>query len=222
MRTASTLRGAGRAQTGPAAVLGSGREQLLYPLVRYAQQLRSIPERESGRLRKVARSARHRIGGFSLGSHASVAAAASQSKLPPDRRGESDFESELSLSSVVHPELERFPDPAPDLLECPAMRMAAGHGGNPGQPRPGLVPLDHDPVAHRSHFLPRHGSRSRSIARSVPGGRSSPACTGTVVSQSSHRTRTCDPRCRTTPQPSCRSNRRSLLPVMIPCCGATV
>jgi hypothetical protein len=38
---------------------------------------------------------------------------------------------------------------------------------------------------------PKHGSKSRSIFRSVPAGNASPAWTATVVEHAPHRTRTC-------------------------------
>jgi len=64
-----------------------------------------------------------------------------------------------------------------------------------------------------NHRLPRHGSKSRSIARSVPGGRSCPAWTGTVVTHLPQRTRTCEPTCRTSTHPRSRSRRSRSLPV---------
>jgi hypothetical protein len=44
-----------------------------------------------------------------------------------DRGWQADLELELSMPSVVDPELERFPNPPPDLLEGSPMRVAAGH-----------------------------------------------------------------------------------------------
>jgi hypothetical protein len=53
--------------------------------------------------------------------------------------------------------------------------MASGDRRHTREPRAALVPLEDNPISlHRSHLDPRHGSRSRSIARSVPGGRSCP------------------------------------------------
>src|SRR5580693_4484876 len=59
--------------------------------------------------------------------------------------------------------------------------MCAGQRGYVGHP-PVAVTGHHDVVLHRlfSHPFPKTGSRSRSIARKVPG-RTSPACWATVV-----------------------------------------
>src|SRR2546428_716688 len=120
------------------------------------------------------------------------------------------------MRRITHPEIEGFTDAFPGLVDRASVGVTARHARHPRDPRATLVALIDDLVpVHlnlRSHFLPRHGSRSRSIARSVPGGRSSPAWTGTVVRQSPHSTRTWDPRCRTGAHGGGRS-ARSRLPV---------
>jgi hypothetical protein len=70
--------------------------------------------------------------------------------------------------------------------------------------RLGRAPPDRS-SRHLLQFRPTQRSKSRSMLRRVPGGRSSLAWTGTVVSQPpGHRTRTCEPFCRTDRQPSFR------------------
>jgi hypothetical protein len=126
---------------------------------------------------------------------------------------------ELRVVGVVDPQAQRLTNPAPRLLERSPMRMAAADRRDAREPRTGLVALEDDAVLtavalYLSHLFPRHGSRSRSTARIVPGGMSSPGWTGTVVWHRPHRTPTCEPRWRRTSQPRRLNIRRSLLPVI--------
>src|SRR5437773_7668938 len=132
----------------------------------------------------------------------------------PDARGEPDVVREARPACVSHEQTERLPDALTCLVDRAAVGVAALHRRNARDPVSRLIQLiDHAIVLHARHPFPKHGSRSRSIARSVPGGRSSPACTGTVVTHLPHSTRTWEPLRRTSSQPSLRSRRRSSLPV---------
>jgi hypothetical protein len=76
---------------------------------------------------------------------------------------------ELGGLGIFSPERQRLPKPPARLLERPAVRVAAAKTPDAGDPRAALVAFENDSIVatlHRSHFFPRHGSRSRSIARS--------------------------------------------------------
>src|SRR5438105_14410600 len=157
--------------------------ELLHALMREAEQIGRISEPEveildqrprrllGRRLRGMTRLLRTGALRF---THADRIACA---------RGKPHLLDELRAVSVVNPQAERLAKTSARLLERPTVRMTTADAGRSCEPSTALVALEDRPVLarlHRSHFLPRHGSRSRSIARSVPGGRSSPARTGVV------------------------------------------
>jgi hypothetical protein len=102
---------------------------------------------------------------------------------------EADVVDKLDALRVLDPEAERLTGSPSRLLDRSPVRMASGNAGDGRDPRAALVAFVDDAIPlHPSQSFPRHGSRSRSIARSVPGGRSSPAWIGTVVLQRPHLT----------------------------------
>src|SRR5262249_39954417 len=113
---------------------------------------------------------------------------------------------------VFHEEAQRLSDPLPRLLDRAPLRVTPGNLADARDPPAVFVALVLDRVSAHGRDIqrgPRQGARSRSIVRSSPGPRSSPAWTGTVVTQWLQRTRTCDPRWRISEQPSIRSTRSS-------------
>src|SRR5882724_8820578 len=119
---------------------------------------------------------------------------------------------EASASRIVNEQGESLSNAAPRLSQRPPLRVATTNLPDRRDPPTLLVPLvGHRVGLHRgrNHPEPRQGSRSRSMARSNPGPMSSPAWTGTVVTHFPQRTRTCDPRWRSSAHPSRRSRRSS-------------
>lgn len=125
---------------------------------------------------------------------------------------------QLHAARGIDKESDGLANVAACLRQASTIRVAPSDLRHSYQPVPVGVDLENNPMlAHLSHFLPRHGCRSRSIARSVPMGRSRPAWIGIVVVLVPHRhvTRTCDPFCRTTLPPSFLSLRRACFPVTV-------
>jgi hypothetical protein len=74
---------------------------------------------------------------------------------------------------IVYEEGQRFPDMVARLLERCTVGMATGNCGNGGDPVTRLVHLIvHYVFSRWSQLSPRHGVRSLTIWRKVPGGTS--------------------------------------------------
>src|SRR5262249_1579791 len=117
-------------------------------------------------------------------------------------RRQLDHIDELHLVRVVAIERERFANATSCFVDRASLRLTPLHRLNGCPPPPRFVSFVSPPQCHRfRHPLPRHGSRSRSIARRSPGPIVSPAWTGIVVRHFPHSTRTCEPCCRTSTQP---------------------
>jgi hypothetical protein len=122
--------------------------------------------------------------------------------------GHTDVIVEWHVVGVIDKQPQCFTNPPPGFFNRSPLRMTSLDGGNRRLPPSRVVACISHPVGlgpcHkisryrlRSQCLPKQGSRSRSIARSVPGFKSSPACTGTVVRHFPHSTRRCEPTCLT-------------------------
>ncbi len=182
---------------------------LLDALKRNAEQVGGIPDTEA----QIVYETGNRVGGGRRGLRSNHREACTRAATPA-YGGErvvrqSDVVDELGGVRAFDPERKSFTNATPCFDEAAAVAVTTRNRRDAGDPGAGLVALEHDAIAHRSHFFPRHGSRSRSMARSVPGGRSTPRWTGTVVWQRSQRIRTCDPFWRTTSHPSSLSLRRT-------------
>jgi hypothetical protein len=91
-----------------------------------------------------------------------------------------------SPTRIVNEQFQRLPDPAPSLVDSAALCVTAAHPAHRSHPPPRLISLvGHVVTLHGffNHPFPRHGSKSRSMRRRRPGPMSSPAWTGTVVTQ---------------------------------------
>ena len=110
-----------------------------------------------------------------LGAGAPLPSGSSPLDLRSHAGGKPDPELEFGAGGIGHPKVERFADPPSSLLERPTVGVAPGDIRNASEPGPRLIPDDVDAVSQRIHFLPMNGSRSRSIARIVPGAMSAPA-----------------------------------------------
>ena len=100
------------------------------------------------------------------------------------RRGELDIVDQVSSRRVVNEQRQRLANASARFINRATLRTTAAHLSDGGHPVPGFVTNVGDVItahAFLNHPLPRHGSRSRSIARSNPGPSSWPACTGIVV-----------------------------------------
>src|SRR5687768_18375043 len=84
-----------------------------------------------------------------------------------------DLVDQIGAASVPNPEVEGLAHALTSLLDRSAITVAAWDARHLGNPGSALVTVVHDLVfAHlnlRSHLSPRHGSKSRSICRSVLG-----------------------------------------------------
>jgi hypothetical protein len=87
-------------------------------------------------------------------------------------------------STYLEPQRDRILEEATQTSERASVRMHPPKRWDGGNPVPSWIPLDLGAVRHVVHVctqrLPRQGSRSRSIARRVPLGRS-PLCSGMTV-----------------------------------------
>lgn len=166
---------------------------LLNALKRQAEEVGGVPDAQAEVVDKAADSVGGGCRRFRADLREANPRAATSAHGGERVARQSDVVDELGAVGVRDPEGEGLANTPPRLDEAATVAVTPRHRRDPGDPGTGLVALEHDTVGHRSHFVPRQGSRSRSIARSVPGGRSAPRWTGTVVWQRPHRIRTCDP-----------------------------
>src|SRR5207247_11071426 len=169
----------------------SAEDELLNALVGEAEQLTGIAQTDA----ELVYESSYRALCLALSRLALALGPLARASCPLHRGAGRSRESNPLLDGcgfcVVDPQTERFPNATTRLIERASIGMAAPNFSDADDPGAGLITLEDSRVlAQRSHFLPRHGSRSRSIARSVPGGRSRLECTGTVVSHLAQRTRT--------------------------------
>ena len=195
---------------------------LLDTLERHAEEVGGVPDTEA----EIVDEAGDRVsgGGRRFGSsHGETCARAATPAHGRERIArQSNVIDELGRIRAFDPQRESFTNTTTRFDEAATMTVTTRNRRDVSDPGARLVALEYDAVGHRSHFFPRHGSRSRSIARSVPGGRSTPRWIGTVVWQRSQRIRTCDPSWRTTSHPSSLSFRRTCTCRPVNCSHASI
>ena len=130
------------------------RQQLLYPLMGEPEQFGRVSEGEAEPVGEGDGRSANRDRCLVLRPIAAFAGGPRSSDLIPCARGQTDLEPKVCLVRVVHPETERLPDTGAGLLERSAVAVAPANSRYARDPRAALIPLENNPIAHRSHFLP--------------------------------------------------------------------
>jgi len=152
-----------------------GLTKLLHALVRQTQEIRDIANAEAKLVDQPMHGvARGRARGITGGCQPMPRIAA-----PPYGGGgvmrNPNVVRQFGCIRILDPQPEYPPNASSRLDEAATVRVASGDGRHSRNPSAAFIPLQDDAIPlHRSHLAPRHGSRSRSIARTVPGGRSTP------------------------------------------------
>ena len=100
-------------------------DELLHSLVRDLQEFGSVAQRQPESLGEVPCGTRDGVGGLPLRQSAPLASGPHPAKLLPDPDGKPDVESEFARRRVADPQLQRFADAAPGLLQGATVGVAA-------------------------------------------------------------------------------------------------